>query len=724
MRHGRVLAVSSALLFMSVAFAPCHFLSSDRAGAEAVPAEASILISEFYPCGLRDDEYVKLKSATQIPVNLRNWSLTDGEGVLRFCQDQWLQPSASMTISMNSSSYFSAYGVYPDISTNDPRTQRNVSLNGSWRLSDAGDSLALLDSNGIVVDFVVYGNCSDTSRCWNGPPVPALRKGEVGKRIATGLSYQDTNSRVDWQPFREYRYGYTEFEPLETTVAPGALTSFVSPDCSLEVVTETLNSARSSIRLCAYELDSVAVSTSLLQAAARGVSVHVLLDGAPAGGISKRETICASVLVAGGVHVDMLNGNLSTNIVQHIGPLHAKYVVVDSRASIVLSENFVESGLPVDKLCGNRGWGVKIEDSNVARYLADLFDSDSRASRGDVLEWKTDARFDAHAVLPASPQVNHTMGILRPLRSTCESRIKLVPSPDGSLVAPFAGSILSSASSIKTEQFQVDLLWDTRWDKSPRLSPLLEALEVAMSRGASVEMLLDSTWFNLETNSDVVAHMASNALNGSWAGEFKLLDPSSPVTVLHNKGAVIDGRRVLISSNNWGYSSFARNRELAAILESNELATYFSKAFGFDWTPDDTAPNADAGEDQTVGFGEQVRLDAGGSSDDRVIAHWAWDIDEDGEAECTTEQVRFFVTRPGRIEISLTVEDAWGNKGYDTVTIEILSDGSPTSYGGSSVGRFGVLISIVGGSIGLLVGALVARHQHRSIRKLNHPKRD
>lgn len=712
------------MLFMSVAVAPCHFLSSDLAGAEAVPAGASILISEFYPCGLLDDEYVKLESATQIPVDLRNWSLTDGEGVLRFCQDQWLQPSASLTISMNSSSYFSAYGAYPDISTNDPKTQRNVSLNGSWRLSDAGDSLALLDSSGIVVDFVVYGNCSDTSRGWNGPPVPALRKGEVGKRIATGLSCQDTNSRMDWQPFREYRYGYTEFEPLETIVAAGALTAFVSPDCSLEVVTETLSSALSSIRLCAYELDSVAVCTSLLQAAARGVSVHVLLDGAPAGGIGERETICASVLAAGGVHLDMLNGNLKLKIVQHIGALHAKYVVVDSRASIVLSENFVESGLPVDKLCGNRGWGVRIEDSNVARYLAGLFDADSRASRIDVLEWKTDPRFDAKATLPASPHVNHTRGILRPLRSTCESWIKLVPSPDGSLVAPFAGSILSSASSIKTEQFQVDLLWNTRWDDSPRLSPLLEAIEVAMARDASVEMLLDSTWFNLEMNSDVVAHMASSALNGTWAGEFKLLDSSSPVTVLHNKGAVIDGERVLISSNNWGYSSFARNRELAAILDSNELATYFSKAFGLDWTPDVTAPIADAGEDQTVGLGEQVHLDAGGSSDDRVIAHWAWDIDEDGEAECTTEQARFFATRPGRIEISLTVEDAWGNKGYDTLTIEILSDGSPTSHSGESVGGFGMLMSIVGGTVGLLIGSLVARHHRRSTRKLNHPRRD
>jgi phosphatidylserine/phosphatidylglycerophosphate/cardiolipin synthase-like enzyme len=724
MRRARVLAVSSALLFVSVAFTPCHFLSLDQAGVEAVPADASILITEFYPCGLLDDEYVKLKSAMQIPIDLRNWSLTDGEGVLRFCQDQWLQPTASLTISMNSSSYFSAFGAYPDISTNDPRTQRNVSLNGSWRLSDSGDSLALLDSSGTVVDFVVYGNCSDTSRFWNGSPIPALRKGEVAKRIAASMSHRETNSRMDWQPFREYKYGYTEFESLETTVAPGALTAFLSPDCSLEVVTETFSSARSSIRLCSYELDSVAVCTSLLQAVARGVNVRVLLDGAPAGGIGERETICASVLAAGGVHLDMLNGNLDLKIVQHIGPLHAKYAVVDSRVSIVLSENFVESGLPVDKLCGNRGWGVKIDDPNVARYLGELFDSDSRASRGDVLEWKKDARFDANAVLPASHQINHTRGMLLPLRSTCESIVRLVLSPDGSLAAPFAVSILSAASSVKTEQFQVDQLWDTRWDESPRPSPLLEALKVSMSRGSSVEMLLDSTWFNLGMNSKVVADMTSDALNESWAGEFKLLDASGPVTVLHNKGAVIDGGRVLISSNNWVYSSFARNRELAAILESNELATYFSKAFGLDWTPDDTAPIADAGEDQTIGLGEQVLLDAGGSSDDRVIAHWAWDIDEDGEAECTSEQARFFATKPGRIEISLTVEDAWGNKGYDTVAIEIRSDDSPTSYGGDSLGRLGVLVSIAGGSVGLLIGALVAKHQLRSTRKLNHPRRD
>jgi phosphatidylserine/phosphatidylglycerophosphate/cardiolipin synthase-like enzyme len=724
MRRVCVLAVSSALLFMSGAFAPCHILSSDEAGTEAIPAESRILIAEFYPCGMLDDEYVRLRSAAQIPIDLRNWSLTDGEGVLRFCQDQWLQPSASVTVSMNSSSYFSAFGFYPDISANDPRTQRNVTLNGSWRLSDSGDSLALIDPGGAVVDFVVYGNCSDTSRCWNGPPVPALRKGEVAKRIATSLSLQETNSRLDWQPFREYKYGYTEFERLEATVAPGGLTAFVSPDCSLEVVTETFNSAVSSIRLCTYELDSVAVCASLLQAAARGVTVQVLVDGVPAGGIGEREAICVSVLAAGGVRVSTVNGNLDLKIVSHIGPLHAKYAVVDSRTSIVLSENFVESGLPVDVLCGNRGWGVKIEDSIVARYLAELFDSDSRASRSDVHEWRADVRFDALAVLPAIPEVNHTRGMLRPLRSTCESRIELVPSPDGSLVAPFAGSILSAASSIETEQFQVDLLWDTRWDESPRSSPLLDALQAAMSRGGSVEMLLDSTWFNLEMNSGVVAHMASTALNESWAGEFKLLDPSGPVTVLHNKGAVIDGRRVLISSNNWGYSSFARNRELAAILESNEMATYFSKAFELDWTPDDTAPNAYAGEDQQVRLGEQVRLDAGGSSDDRVVAHWAWDIDEDGETECTTEQARFFATRPGPIEIFLTVEDAWGNKGYDTIEIEILSDDSSTSQGRDSVGRLGVLVSIVGGSVGLLVGALVAKHRYRSTRKLNHPRRD
>ena len=725
MRRGCVLAVSSALLFLSIVSAPCHASSSSgRADAQPGILPAPVLISEFYPCGLLGDEYVRLRSTSQTPVNLLNWSLTDGEGTLRVCQDLWLDPLGSLTVSMNSSSYFSAYGIYPEISLDVQSAQQSISLRGAWRLSDAGDSLALLCPNGLLADFAVYGNCSESSHGWSGPPIPTLKKGEVAKRISVGSLMQDTDSQADWLPFREFKYGYTEFGPCEAAVAPGALTAFVSPDCSLETVVNVLDSARSTIRLCAYEFDSASVCTSLLRAASKGVSVRVFLDGAPAGGLGEREEACASVLAAGGVSVSMLNGNLSQKIVRHVGPLHAKYAVVDSMDSIVLSENFVESGLPVDKICGNRGWGVLVEDSKVAQYLERLFDSDSRSTRSDVLDWRASGHFDPNADLPEIPEADHTRGMLNPFHSTRESRVRLVPSPDGSLVAPFACSMLSDASSIQTEQFQVDLFWATRWTDSSCLDPLLESLEIAMARGASVEMLFDSSWFNSEKNSAAVSYLASDALNRSWNGQFKLLDTSSPVTVLHNKGAIIDGKLVMISSNNWGYSSFAKNRELAILLESDEIASYFSRAFSFDWIPDDVSPNAYAGEDLTVGLGEQVRLDAAGSTDDRVIAHWAWDIDGDGEAEATGEQVKFFVTRPGRIVVSLTVEDAWGNRGYDTVTVEILPSSSPSPFGGSSGERLGVLVSVIGASGGLMVGALFARRQLRSSRNFNHPRRD
>ena len=202
------------MLFLSIVSAPCHASSSSgRADAQPGILPASVLISEFYPCGLLGDEYVRLRSTSQTPVNLLNWSLTDGEGTLRVCQDLWLEPLGSLTVSTNSSSYFSAYGIYPEISLDAQSAQQSISLRGAWRLSDAGDSLALLSSNGLLADFAVYGNCSESSHGWSGLPIPTLKKGEVAKRISVGSLMHDTDSQADWLPFREFKYGYTEFGP-------------------------------------------------------------------------------------------------------------------------------------------------------------------------------------------------------------------------------------------------------------------------------------------------------------------------------------------------------------------------------------------------------------------------------------------------------------------------------------------------------------------------------
>jgi PLD-like domain len=52
---------------------------------------------------------------------------------------------------------------------------------------------------------------------------------------------------------------------------------------------------------------------------------------------------------------------------------------------------------------------------------------------------------------------------------------------------------------------------------------------------------------------------------------------------IHNKGIVVDGETVLVSSANWSGDGVLRNRDAGLIIFNKEIATYFQNAFLFDW---------------------------------------------------------------------------------------------------------------------------------------------
>src|SRR5437879_5951993 len=117
--------------------------------------------------------------------------------------------------------------------------------------------------------------------------------------------------------------------------------------------------------------------------------------------------------------------------------------------------------------------------------------------------------------------------------------------------------------------------------------PFLEAAFAAAHRGVSVRILLDGSWASVEaeagTNDDVFARINGRARNESVALEARLLEPRGPIERLHNKGAVGDGRAVLVSSMNWALGSATENREVGLIVEDPSLAAMFEAAFDADW---------------------------------------------------------------------------------------------------------------------------------------------
>lgn len=52
---------------------------------------------------------------------------------------------------------------------------------------------------------------------------------------------------------------------------------------------------------------------------------------------------------------------------------------------------------------------------------------------------------------------------------------------------------------------------------------------------------------------------------------------------VHNKGIIVDGRSVLVSSANWSPSGALRNRDAGLIMHDPEIAAYFEGVFDFGW---------------------------------------------------------------------------------------------------------------------------------------------
>ena len=54
---------------------------------------------------------------------------------------------------------------------------------------------------------------------------------------------------------------------------------------------------------------------------------------------------------------------------------------------------------------------------------------------------------------------------------------------------------------------------------------------------------------------------------------------------IHNKGVIVDDRKVLVSSINWNSNSPNFNREAGVIIDHPGVARYFREVFDDDWAP-------------------------------------------------------------------------------------------------------------------------------------------
>ncbi len=349
--------------------------------------------------------------------------------------------------------------------------------------------------------------------------------------------------------------------------------TFVSPDSSYESLETFIDGAQSSLYISAYEFDSPIIADLVLSALERGVDVKIILEGSPVTGILDVERGVIRKLQENGANV-YFDAN------EDFGFFHAKYSVADNDTVLIVSENFGDTGFSKDNSYGNRGWGVVIEDRELSMYFVDIFFDD----HSETKEASVTGGFYGYSALKGAYKPKIDSRVFSGFFT-----VETVVAPENA-VYEILELLDSAEKSIYIEQFYIYKYWGKRKEGSVETSPnlFLEAAIAAARRGVDVKILLDSTWYNIESydpvsNYNTVEYVNEVASEEELDLEARLIDlDKAGLVKLHNKGVVVDDNKVLLSSVNWNEYSPTRNREVGLIIDG-DVVKYYSDAFLLDW---------------------------------------------------------------------------------------------------------------------------------------------
>ncbi|WP_292392536.1 phospholipase D-like domain-containing protein [Methanoculleus sp. UBA303] len=498
-----------------------------------------ILITEFCPDPYRPgdpDEYLVLEGEGL----LDGFVLSDGKGGFRFPPGTRID--GRLVVAKSGPAFEQTHGYLPDfeIEGRTP-TVPDVIPSGNLLMANQADKLLLYRGTTLVQQVA-----------WPADVHP--REGQV--------HYLEEGA---WDP-RPLFIGQSRFSPA--TFEDVAVTAFAAPDCSYSVFSAAVASAEREVLVNVYEFTDPAMAADLIRARERGAAVTVLLEGGPVGGIPPEERAIAGSLNRSGIVVLSMTTTDAAHAKYRYD--HAKYSIIDGETVLIGSENFKPGGYPAPGLQGNRGWGACLEDPGLAAYFREIFLSDARG--GDIIPFEGTA---AGVHVPYAPAYTVEFA---PCRAE-GARVTPVLSPDTS--ALIIRLIEGAEKSIAIEQAYITN--ETGCD----LNPFLVTAINASRRGVAVRVLLDAFWFNTEgdaDNDEMVAIINRIAAAEGLPLEARLVDlDANNLAKIHNKGVIVDGRAVLVSSINWNANSPAFNREAGVIIEHPDIAAYYTRVFEDDW---------------------------------------------------------------------------------------------------------------------------------------------
>ncbi len=526
-------------------------LAGDTASGEA---SEGVLFYEVQPYG--NYEGLSIFNYGAAAVNLNGWSVTDREGTLSFTKNTYIAAGSRLTITKGIDENDRFSGRDGTITFTDSCFTRS----GTFTLADSGDDLYLY-KGGALMDAVGYGS-KKADAGWIGDPV----KMPSGKYLLR-MSSNDTDTFSDWASTKP-GISNNFFDPdlfFDAKVSP-----FSFPESSGTPVFREIEKAEEEVLISIYLLTSEQMAALLCGLLDKGVDVRILLEGNMLGDNSfKTELSLMMRIVEAGGEVYLINDRLSGNP-ERYSYVHNKYAVIDEKAVVLTSENWTPGNMSSK---GNRGWGAVVESKGYAEYVKDIFLNDVSTEWGDVYSLSDFIGRDAsYSDVVSFPGTLTYSGLPSSYAATSYDA-KVMPSfsPDNSN-STLRYFIENADTRVYSQQMDLGSSYSNLIDASP-----LKWLADAAERGLDVRFMLDASINKSEVLAEVDAINSTTGINAlAVSGRPPLF------SLIHNKGVIIDDM-VWLASVNWTENSFMNNRESAVIIDSPEVAKFFTDLFKQDW---------------------------------------------------------------------------------------------------------------------------------------------
>ncbi|MSP11843.1 MAG: hypothetical protein EXR62_02680 [Chloroflexi bacterium] len=634
-RHTIYSAVATSLVGFCFAIATCSMLAFPVAPASPSSGGSLLLTAVLYD-GLSSgdfDEAIQVANIEPITVSLAGWRIGDGRNETTF-PDGELPPYGFLWVARRANAFMLGFGFKPafeyggDTDATVPDMQGKVLL-----LNNNGGVVTLTRPDGVRIDTLVYKDGMAGRLDWTGPGVwPVSGFAEEGQilyrrlEIATNgsetgskpllLPVEDTNTRTDWAqtPLPETSGGLVRYPgwPLERFFLPVSVTTTallgvaIAPDNAYQSVWNFLIQATRSISLESYTFEHPGLSQVLADKARAGVSVTLLLEGDPVGGIPDEERwFAAQISAAGGQVLFMVNDRNAAH--DRYQAVHAKFAVVDDTWLMVSSENWTPRSMPTPgsiPLPGaatgqrlppsRRGYLISTNAAALVSRAAAIFAADTDRQHADIYAWnRQDVKYGMPPVdfTPAyTRETNYyTVRAAQPLEMASVGQWELIAAPEET-----AGTqdevlqLLDRAGvgdEVLIEQLDEPLAWGP--SGAPWPNPRIEKYIAAARQGARVTILLDGFFTSLydpRGNNGTRQALQRLAQEEGLDLQVRLGNPT---------GLGIHGKLILvrhgaehwvhIGSLNGSETSAKNNRELVLQVDSAPAYAYLARIFWWDW---------------------------------------------------------------------------------------------------------------------------------------------